>query len=321
MFATLEGAPQEGFRLALRYAPPERYVEALRRLAAGPSEGHAVAALEALAFHEQLDGGDRLLALLDSTESETRRAVWDIVSLLGPKQLRNPGLAFFRQRLSERFPEALVDSSPSVRAAVREAAAWTRQGWLLSVLRKLAAASSSADSVPALRLLAVLGSQADLPLFQAVVRRHELGAERFVLLGTFGHPSRMEEVLRAMVSGGPATAAAASRAFRKMTGLDVDTAQRVAIPPDDSQQADEDILEEVHIPDSALARAHWSGLKAGLAVGKRLLMGLDVSKGLQEDRIRALPLDSRWEHSLREFFETGRGGEPSSLERFPQRAG
>jgi len=214
-----------------------------------------------------------------------------------------------------------VDSSPSVRAAVREAAAWTRQGWLLSVLRKLAAASSSADSVPALRLLAVLGSQADLPLFQAVVGRHELGAERFVLLGTFGHPSRMEEVLRAMVSGGPATAAAASRAFRKMTGLDVDTAQRVAIPPDDSQQADEDILEEVHIPDSALARAHWSGLKAGLAVGKRLLMGLDVSKGLQEDRIRALPLDSRWEHSLREFFETGRGGEPSSLERFPQRAG
>ncbi len=321
LFVELDGASWEGFRLALRYAPPVRYVEALRRITMASSERHAVAAMEALAFHEQPEVGERLLELLGANDPEIRRAAWGIVSLLGPGRLETPGLARFRQQLAECFPKALVDSAPPVRAAAREAAAWTRQEGLLPRLRELVVAPEAADTLPALRLLAVLGTPVDLPLFQSVTGRHGLGPERFVLLGTFGHPSLMEEVLRAMELGGPATAAAASRAFRKMTGLDVDTSQRVALPPEEGQEAGEDSMEEVHIPDTALARAHWGRLKTGLSGATRLSHGLDAGKGWAEDRLRALPLDARWEHSLRECFATGRGEGLAPLERFPQWVG
>jgi uncharacterized protein (TIGR02270 family) len=317
LFLELEGAAWEGFRLALRYAPLDRYAEILGRIAAGSSEPHAAAALEALAFHGKPDTGDRLLALLDAAQPDIRHAAWKTVSLLDARWLEAPGQARFRQGLAQRFPVALTDASPEVRDAARWAAAWTRQGWLLSSLRTLAKAPAAPDYIPGLRLLAVLGTQADVPLFQEVVGMRELGPERFLLVGTFGHPSLMEEVLRAMESGGAATAAAASLAFRKMTGIDVNTSQRVAVPLEEGQEGDEASTEEVLIPDAVVARGHWSRLKGTLSGVTRLCMGADAMKGGTQDWRRGLPLDARWEHSLREHFEAGRGGGMFALERFP----
>jgi len=314
--AGLEGAAWEGFRLALRYAPPDGYVEALRGLVAGASELHAVAALDALAFHGQPEPGDRLLELLGAGQPDVRRAAWGTVSRLPLRWLEAPGQALFRQRLAQRFPAALADASTEVRDAARWAAAWTRQPWLLSSLRTLAKTPTSPDHVPGLELLAVLGAQTDLPLFEEALGRRELGPVRFLLAGTFGHPGLIEEVLRAMESGGPAVAAAAASAFRKLTGHDVNTAHRVAVPPTEEQE--EEFPEEVHIPDTAAARNQWSRLKGALSEVPRLCMGADALKGWTQEWLRGLPMESRWEHALRGHFETGRGGGVFALERFPQ---
>ncbi|NOJ84856.1 hypothetical protein HNV26_04175, partial [Myxococcus xanthus] len=155
--AGLEGAAWEGFRLALRYAPPERHVDVLKGLVAGASERHAIAALEALAFHGQPDPGGRLLELLGAAKSDVRRAAWGTVSVLPLRWLEAPGQALFRQRLAQRFPTALADASSEVRDAARWAAAWARQPWLLSSLRTLARAPASPDHVSGLKLLGVLG--------------------------------------------------------------------------------------------------------------------------------------------------------------------
>ena len=316
--AGLEGAAWEGFRLALRHAPPERYVDALRGFVAGASERHAAAALEALAFHGQPDPGGRLLELLGTAEPGVRHAAWGSVSLLPPRWLEAPGQALFRQRLAQCFPAALADASSEVRDAARRAAAWTRQPWLLSSLRALARAPASPDHVAALKLLAVLGAQADLPLFEEALKRRELGPERFLLAGTFGHPGLMEEVLRAMESGGPAVAAAAASAFRKLTGLDVNTSHRVAVLPTEGQEEEDASTEEVHIPDAVAAREHWGRLKGALFRVSRLCMGADALKGWTPEWLRGLHLEARWEHALREQFETGKGGGVFALERFPQ---
>ncbi len=315
--AGLEGAAWEGFRLALRYAPPARYVDALRSLVAGASERHAAAALEALAFHGLPDPGGRLLDLLGAAQPDVRRVAWGTVSLLPLRWLEAPGQARFWQRLVQRFPTALADASSGVRDAARWAAAWTRQPWLLSSLRTLAKAPASPDHVPGLTLLAVLGAQVDLPLFEEALGRRELGPGRFLLAGTFGHPGLMEEVLRAMESGGPAVAAAAANSFRKLTGLDVNTPHRVAVLPTEELE-EEDSTEEVHIPDAVAARNHWGLLKGALSGVPRLCMGADALKGWTQAWLRGLPLDARWEHALREHFETGRGGGVLALKRFPQ---
>ncbi|AGC49028.1 hypothetical protein MYSTI_07756 [Myxococcus stipitatus DSM 14675] len=312
----LDGSAWEGFRLALRYAPPERYVDALKGLVASGSERHAAAALEVLAFHghAQPDAGVRLLELLDAAQPGIRSAAWGIVSLVSLQWLEASGQALFRRKLAQRFPIALADSSSEVRASAWWAAAWTRQSWLLSGLRMLAKAPESPDHVPGLKLLAVLGAEADLSLFKEALGRRELGSERFLLAGTFGHPGLMEEVLRAMESGGPEIGAAAASAFRKLTGLDVNTIHRVAVLPTEALEE-----EEVHIPDAVAARNHWGRLKAALSGVSRICMGTDVLKGWTQEWLRGLPLEARWEHALRARFETGRGESVFACERFPQR--
>ncbi|NOJ80291.1 hypothetical protein HNV28_18445, partial [Myxococcus xanthus] len=166
-----------------------------------------------------------------------------------------------------------------------------------------------------------LGGQADLPLFEEALGRRELGPERFLLAGTFGHPGLMEEVLHAMESGGPAVAAAAANSFRKLTGLDVNTAHRVAVLSTQDLEEAEASTEEVHIPDAVAARNHWGRLKGALSGVPRLCMGTDALKGWTQEWLLGLPLDARWEHALRAHFETGQGGGVFALERFPQLPG
>ncbi|ATB41574.1 hypothetical protein CYFUS_007040 [Cystobacter fuscus] len=317
-FLDMEGVAFEGFQLALRYAPPMRYEEALRRLAAGESELHAAAALSALAFHGKLGPNERLLELVRSGHPQVRCVGWETVVFLESAGTGKHGQGVLLRKLSGELQVAMQEPAPSVRHAAMHAAAWTRQPGLLKELRRAAVESSKDRQV--LWLLAVLGDASDLPLFQSVGNDRSLGTERFALLGAFGHPALMEFLLRTMETGGASAAARAALAFRRMTGINVDTPQRVEIPEGGEETgADEDSLpEEVRIPDAELARSRWELLRKALPEATRLCHGVDMMKTSTPEWKQGLSLDVRWELALRSRFDAGQGEGPVDLERFPQ---
>ncbi len=300
-----------GFRFALRYAPPDRYEEALRQLAAGPAEPHAAAALAALAFHGRLRSAERLLDLVQSSRPEIRCAGWDIASLLDVAPDTSPWVESLRRRLAGPMRSALSDTA--LRPAAMLAAAWTCQDWLPGWLRKEAAATGDLEVY---RLLAVLGTPQDLSLFQALARDARQGAERWLVLGSFGHPEVVELLLQAMESEEPRTAARAAQAFRRMTRLDVDTPRRLEVvcAAQDEDGDAEAITEEIRLPDAARARAGWERLSHELAGATRLCWGTDANLDIPPERMRDLPLDARWERALRSRFASGRGEGLASLE-------
>lgn len=313
-FLGMQGTALAGFRLALRYAPPDLYEEALRQLAAGPSEPHAAAALTALAFHGRLRSAERLLELVQSHRPEIRCAGWDVLSLLDVDPQASPWAQALRWRLAGPMQAALAD--PAQRQAAMLAAAWTAQEWLPGWLRREAAATGDLEVY---RLLAVLGTPQDLPLFQALARSGRHGVERFSVLGSFGHPGLVELLLQAMESEDPRTAAKAAEAFRRMTRIDVDTPCRVEVaceaPEGVDGDGDGDVTESVRLPDAALARAGWERLRRELSGAARLCWGAAAALAGPPEHRPELPLDAKWERTLRSRFTSGRGAGPASLER------
>ncbi len=193
-----------------------------------------------------------------------------------------------------------------MRENVRLAAAWTRQTWLLAALRK-AADRPSAGDVGALRLLAILARSEDVARMRTVAADASLGPGRFVLLASLGHAAAVEDLVSAMGSGDPATAAAAGAAFQRMTGIAAGSGDRVR-----------QFLPEVKLSDVALARKGWAALCQRFVGATRLCRGVDVSRGAPQSAVADFDRESLWELKPRECFEKRWEGGPADLERLPQ---
>jgi len=305
-FHAAEGEALEGFRIALCQVQDDHSQSLLETVAVEPSEEHAAVALAVLAFRRRLSSGGRLGTLIQSRSAGVRRVAWEAVALLGPRTARGPGAEGLRFDLLAAFRYGLTDADPMVRASVRLAAAWTRQGWLLAALRKAADRPSGGD-VGALRLLAILARSEDVARMRTVAADASLGPGRFALLASLGHVAAVEDLVSAMGSGDPATAAAAGAAFQRMTGIAAGSGDRVR-----------QFLPEVELPDVALARNGWAALRRRVASATRLCRGVDVSRGAPPSALADLDRESLWELKLRECFEKKWDGGPADLERLPQ---
>src|SRR5262249_22578235 len=159
------------------------------------------------------------------------------------------------------------------------AATWSRPQKLLDHCRKLAA-NPTPEHALALFLLAVLGKHEDLPRMQLVARTPALGPDRFRILGAFGHPGIVASVLAGMVGKDALAAEAAGAAWLKITGVDVASGQRVAVPPPGGAPPSEfesEFLDEVELPNPAKARAHWEKEKAKYQKATRWCRGTNLS--------------------------------------------
>ncbi len=254
-FEAAEGLTLEAFRQAFHHAAPERHRTVLDRLAASGSDAHASVALQALAFHGVAAQYDRVVALTRSRDPALRAQAWNTVTFLASASPTSPVYAGLRAALGASFTKGQADPDPAARGALHEAAAWTRQGWLLPRLRSMAL-EAQVDDLPQLFLLAALGTPEDLPTLQALASNPGLPAERIELLGVAGSPVGVPAVLEAMASADDALAISAARAFLDITGVDAMRPGRIAVRP--SPDAD-DGLERVRLPDVAAARAAWQG--------------------------------------------------------------
>jgi uncharacterized protein (TIGR02270 family) len=298
-----DGASIHRVREAFEQAPPEVLREFALALAhsradmgpdSGPTPQHTAALLYARTLRGSPPNPDLLLRLLAHEEAVLRERVWHIVAMLGPKR---------RFDLS-REVAAACKQEPFVRRAALNAAAWMKQPWLLEELRRLADTTGAARG-DALELLAVLGKPADLFRIRAAISDESLGPARFELVGQFGHPALVETLFPAMREE-PLTAAAAALAFRRITGVSVDSDRRVEV--------DEN---EVHVPDPAMARSRWLELKDTLSGGTRWAWGVNVERGLTDGALVTIDLSSLAEGRLRDAFHGRFDNGPAALEAFP----
>jgi len=308
-FSHAQGERFTGLRDALCHGPLDPaapQLDALFRSGAAPV---AIAAGEALAFHDALPASrEDLQRFLRHDDAVVRGHAWRLVGYIGASV--DP----------KNYAAAMREQPGPTRRAALDAGAWCGEQGILAACRKLAT-DAPAQSLDALELLAILGGPDDLPRFRALADARDLGPTRFRLLGAFGQPALMETVLAGIADPEPATAAAAGAAFTKMTGQDVDSDRRAKLPPLGGGEPDEfegEFQEEVTLPDPALARRLWERVQPWGRAG-RLCRGLDVSTRLTREAFAALDMESRWEVCMRARFEGAWSGSPLRLERFPQR--
>jgi len=318
MEAFLEAEPPQldGMRQALCHAPIKMVTSQLQEALASAGVLAAVTTAEALAFHEKLDSKvPRLDEFLQDENVPVRCAAWRLVMLSSSPLLWGP-------EMSSRLSAAVTnDEDPAVREQALHAAAWTRQPWLLEHCRKMAG-EPSPENWDALLLLAVLGKPMDLNQILAIAGATELGPKRFRVLGAFGHPQVVEIVLENMKSEDPLTAVAAGAAFKKITGMAIESDRRVQIPPEDDSEPDEfeqEFLDEVTLPDPKAAQAHWKKVREEFSGGTRWCNGHDLTQPAGEDILNQLDLESRWEACLRGRFEGTWQHGLADLEVFPQK--
>jgi len=247
----------------------------------------------------------------ESLEAAVAVTVSDVPSMASPALLSAAATG-------KPYDEALSDEDPLVRREAMLAAVWTSQPWLLEHCRWVAAKPAMEDW-GALWLLAVLGQPSDLERILTIGRTEALGSKRFQIYASYGHPRVVKDLLIGIGGEDPNTAVAAGTAFTKITGADIDSQERVQLPPEDGSEPDEfekEFLDEAFLPSLKLAEEHWREVKDHFAEGVRWRRGIDLTRGSPVELLAGVDMEGRWEACLRGKYERTWQGTPQDLERF-----
>lgn len=267
----------------------------------------ALAALEVMAFQWPTNiRQEWLAAFLKAELPELRRGGWRVVALAA--------IALPRQS----FDAALVDKDTNVHSECLQAAAWTRQPWLLDYCRQSAAGNP--PDLAAIRLLSVLGGPEDLQRLLYFGTDTAFGSQRFQWLGAYGHPQVVDAILAGFKCQNPREAVAAGNAFTKITCFDVASATRVQLLPEDGHEPDEfekEFLDVTFLSDFEKARACWQGVKEQFAKGTRWRYGYDFSQSAVLPKLELLDNASRLESVLRVKFLESRQDMLADIRRHP----
>jgi uncharacterized protein (TIGR02270 family) len=309
-FETARGPKLAALRDALAHGPSAPLDSRLAELFATAPPPVAAAAGEVLAFHSAITPAPQQMErLVRAEDADARATVWRLASYCGTP-------------LPAAWYEAgLRDDDGAVQQAAMRAAAWNRSAAFGPYCRALTA-TPTPESVEPVVVLAAVAPSEEYQLVAAFATNGAAGPTRFRALGAFGHPYFIDLLIQEMDNPDPAAAAAAGVAFTKMTGRDVESDTHVKVSPDGKPPADDfeaEFMDDVFLPDPALARKYWQELVATLARAPRICRGLDVSQPLTPEQFATLDMESRWEYCLRARLFSGWQGTPLVLERYPQR--
>lgn len=219
------------------------------------------------------------------------------------------------------YAAALRDEDHGVRSDALLAAAWC--GVLgARAMARYAAEQPTIDNAESLRLLAVLGERDDEKRLAYVITDSALGILRLELAGLYGAPRDVPMLLDAMSGDDPRAAIAAGEAFRRITGVDVESTVRATLPPADGSQPDsfeQEFLDEGNLPDPTRAREHWARVAPSLDGARRLCWGLDSTSPMAPFQLIAADMETRWYQVLRARFYGTLNTSMAELEAYPAR--
>ena len=196
-FLRAQGGRLEGLRQALCHGPVSSILQPLRDAAKSAEPLLASAALEVLAFQSPSDcEADLLVQFLLHETPEMRRGGWRVAELL-----KNP-------LVPHLYKKALEDDDPRVRSEACWAAAWARQTWLLGHCRTLAK-SPNPENLDVLQLLAILGGPETSARSEIPAGPNRSAHSWFKILGSFGYPEVIADLIQGMENPNPRLAVAA----------------------------------------------------------------------------------------------------------------
>lgn len=293
---------------ALCHGPATPLLDTLRKMAAGASLAAQAAALDGLSVHSPGDVKlERVQALLGDAAPQARALGWRIV--------RNAQAS----PAPSAFEAGLADESPLARKEATLSAAWCNARWFTEHTRS-APLEAKAEGLGLASWFAVLAGPSELERVRTWLRRAELGPARFQLAERYGHPLLIDDLLLAVQDPDARTAIAAADALSCLTGVDLESKQRVQLPPEDGHKPDEfekEFLEEAKLPDIPKAREAAAAAKAKFGSATRIRQGLDVAGALAPEQRDRLDLRGRAECHLRARAAGRWSGSAFDLERFP----
>ena len=149
----------------------------------------------------------------------------------------------------------------------------------------------------AMAILAILGDESDAATFQRICIAEKLGLKRFWIVATYGHPRLVPMLLAAMDSGGEAMRYFAGRAFSRITGCDIDSAETAEIQdPDGSEPY------EVVLPDVELARHQWGAVESNFVDATRVSNGFCTEPASNDVVRQQFDMETRLMLSIRDVF-------------------
>lgn len=221
--------------------------------------------------------------IMESLDEESRKTVPDTDHSLSSK------FDLLSADLPEPFRSGLADDDPGVRGAAIEAAVWRREKWVLDYCRRLTK-SPRGKELAALRILAVLGEPSDLRRFRRVGQATKLGPERYSLLGVYGHPGVVHDLLVAAQSDDEEASLTAKAAFTRVTGLTI-LAADAELEPDETELT----LKQ--------AWDWWERQESRFHSGCRWSWGIDVSsRQVKPEWTDILPMSSLIDATLRAHY-------------------
>ncbi len=304
-FRVATGGCRDGLGEALAHGDVREVREDLVACLSSADPALAVAAATALALQRAPGLPERVdERFLCDADPGVRSAAWRLAPFLreAPR--------------AETVRRGLEDADPAVAREAVVAAAWFSLPAALEACRARARSEGDAGA-EWLRLLAVLGDATDLSfLLSAAADRGPSGRGTAGprALGALGHPRGVESLL-GMMGDDPARASAAGAAFLKVTGFDAAGGERAAVGNAEATaaEAEEELLDEVTLPDADAARAFWSSARGTFAVGTRWCHGRDVGDGCPGELPPELDMESRWEVRLRGRFTGSWKGDAAGL--------
>lgn len=311
-FSAAEDERLDGLRDALAYGPAGDHMAHVQELSGSAQARVAVAAATVLARRGPIALPDGWMnRCLAHDDAPVRAAAWNLLSIVSAPL--SP----------EQTVAALSDDDAVVVNAALNAAIWRGEAVALEVARTTAE-NPQPDNFALLRMLAVLAAPSEIGVFERILDTEEVGPNRFELAGTFGHPGLVGRLIEAMTGADAEAAAAAGRAFHKLTGVDVESNERVEVAPESADpedaEFDAEFAMEVMLPDAAAAATAWQRLEPAFAHVSRLCHGLDLTQPLDQTRFDDLDMESRREIFMRGRFYGSWTGSPAQLSVFPQSA-
>jgi hypothetical protein len=307
-FAKAQGPGLSGLAEAMAHGPARALLPQLQAMLGKAPSLTALASAEILAFHGFRDANAyRLDRFLAHESPEVRRAAWRLAGLVGaPLEPKH-------------YAMAMRDEDGSAKREALYAAAWARQNGVLAMCRHTAS-TPSPEYFHFLQLLAILGQPADIGAILSCGQNAALGPARFAILGSFGHPSTMDLILRGIADPDPETAVAAGAAFTKMTGREIESDQIAGVGSEQDDEFEREFADEVALPNPQIAIDHWNSVKAQLSGAARLCAGIDLGRGVSAEQFAEFSMESRWEAYLRGSFEGTWQGRAVQLELLQRRS-
>ncbi len=283
-FSTAQGQRLAGLRDAFGFAPAGLFAPTLRKLLLQGEPAQAAATAVVLANQRMLDPATpRLMNLLVDETPEIAELAWLAITHCDSSNLATAPARPFKQ--------GLMHESPWVRSAAWRVAAWTRQPWVLTSLRKVA---QPGDRI-ALEWLIALGQPEDLAQIMGLVFAMENKIDGCALLARFGHPKVLDLLGKWMIAEDIMLASAAGEAFESLTGVDIRGSRKTAPVADDADVFQREFAPEVWLPDLNKAKVFWQQHKQILASGTRWRRGIDLGRDCTLQTLNPIDLEARWD--------------------------